>query len=263
MSEKTPHAVCRQEDGILIISLNRPRICNAVSISMLEGLVEMLDDAKVENGIRGVLIRSEGNHFSSGLDLSPLKSGSDPVEYLEVLTDRFNRGILAINRCRLPVVAALKGTVLGAGLGIALSCDLRAASTDVRLIPGYYARGLSMAGGMSLSLPRIAGLSRAKEMAFLGRQLNADEAVLWGIVARSVEPERLEGTAMSLAREISTGPTQALMRSKQMLNDNSLGELELSLDRERENLLQCAKTEDFSQNLQRFFKKESSIFKGR
>jgi 2-(1,2-epoxy-1,2-dihydrophenyl)acetyl-CoA isomerase len=171
-----------------------------------------------------------------------------------------NRSIITLRRLSKPVVCALNGVAAGGGLGWCLACDLVVAGQSARLDPGYVRIAVNPDGGTSALVSRLIGLQRASEFFMLGRVLEADEALEWGMVNRVVPDGQELDEALKLAQELATGPAKALAATKALLNQATLGDLETILENERRWIIELADQPDFCEGIKAFFEKRKPNF---
>jgi enoyl-CoA hydratase/carnithine racemase len=211
-------------DSVMTITLSRPDKLNALTYPMLARLRELLAEAAGDPSVRAVLLRGEGRSFCAGDDLDGMGEfppGMVPVEksyrvgYLAV--------VRAIRELAKPVVAGIQGHCLGAGFELALACDVRLVSQDAQLGTRFIRIGL--ASGAYL-LPRIVGVTRAVQMLFTGRDIDAAAAAEWGIATELIEPEHLDDACMRWSSELAQMPTSAIGYVKRLVYASS----EMSLE---------------------------------
>jgi 2-(1,2-epoxy-1,2-dihydrophenyl)acetyl-CoA isomerase len=162
-----------------------------------------------------------------------------------------------------PIVAAVNGPAVGAGLGMALAADLRLAAQSASFVYGFTGIGLTADSATSRLLPLLIGLGRATEVAFTNRPISAEQALAWGLVNRVVPNEQLMPEAQALAAELAAGPTRALGFSKRAFNRNYLGDLETVLDYEAHLQELAGRTEDHRASVTAFLEKRQPEFHGR
>ena len=199
-------------DGVLDLTLNRPEALNALTSTMLKGLTEAIVKAGRDKAVRVIVISGAGRSFCAGADLGEVKKRmrDGKFEHGEELRRNFNPLILAIRHIEKPVICAIQGTAAGAGASLALACDLKVCSSDAKFINAFSKVGLIPDSGMSWTLPRTIGLSRALEHAWLAKPISADQALEWGLVNRVVPPEDLAGDAHMLADSLTFVPPLSL-----------------------------------------------------
>jgi 2-(1,2-epoxy-1,2-dihydrophenyl)acetyl-CoA isomerase len=200
-------------DGVLTITLDRPDKLNAMTDPMWSTLRDLLDTAR-GGEVRVVVVTGAGGAFCAGSDVSGL------LGHPERLPERMrmsNACILALRELDVPTIAAVDGVAAGAGANLALACDFVVASNRSRFLQLFIRRGLSLDSGASWLLPRLVGHRRALEMALLGDQVDADEALAWGLVNRVVPPAELDEATAALAVRLASASPIALAGSKRLL----------------------------------------------
>ena len=225
-----------RENGIAILSLNRPERLNAISFQMEEEIHQVLDDLMINLECRVLILRGEGRAFSAGTDLQEgliMNSKKNPEGYekfyfLDVPEplkksyyhqNYITKLIMKMRKIPQPIIAALHGSVVGGGLGFALASDIRIATEDVSFINASINIGLTGADmGSSYFLPRLVGLSRASELLYTGRFFNADEALKIGFVLKVIDDDNLVESGIKLAKMMLTKSPLGLRLTKQALN---------------------------------------------
>ena len=219
------------DDGVARCSMNSPQDMNALSVElgypMVEGLTRVLDD----DGVRVIVLRGEGGHFCSGADLSLLGENLDPV-FLNQSMARLAEVILRLHEGPKAVIAEVDGFAVGGGLGLALASDVTYATERALFCMGFVRIAATPDMGSSYFLAERVGIARAKEMAFTGRLVGAEEALRIGLVNRVVDHERISDEVMELAREIAGKRPETIAATKRMLNRSRLLELRAALDLE-------------------------------
>lgn len=258
--------IFERRGAVAEIVLNRPRALNAFDATMHRELYDALGRAAEDEGVRALLLRGEGRAFSSGADLKDEGvRGEDGslADLGDYLRRTYSRTVLLIASMEKPVVAALGGVVYGAGVGIALSCDLRVAAEDARISVAFVNIGLMPDAGTTFFLPRVVGLGRAMELSLLGDEIGAEEAARIGLVNRVVPAERLLEEARSLSERLAAMPTRALGETRRALRRSFESGLEEALEREAEGQSSCGRTRDFEEGVQAFFERRDPRFTGR
>jgi 2-(1,2-epoxy-1,2-dihydrophenyl)acetyl-CoA isomerase len=257
--------LCEKNRGVMTIALNRPEKLNAFDGRMHEELHDALDKAAADDEIRCVVLRGEGRGFSAGADLKSedlSRQDGDAPDLGEYLRRTYSQTIKKITVMEKPVVAALHGPVYGAGVGIALACDLRVAAESARFSVAFIKIGLMPDAGVSFFLPRVVGLGRAMEMSMLGDAVDAEEAYRIGLVGRVVADEDLEEETAALASSLAAMPTRALGSTKQALYASFESDLETALEREAVGQTLCGRTADHEEGVAAFFEKREPHFTG-
>jgi 2-(1,2-epoxy-1,2-dihydrophenyl)acetyl-CoA isomerase len=253
-------------DGVATVSLNRPDKLNAFDGKMHEELHDALDSAASDDEVRCVVLRGEGRGFSAGADLRSEDLSREHGETPDLgayLRRTFSPSVMKISEMDKPVLASLHGPVYGAGMGLALACDLRLAGESAKFSVAFVKIGLMPDAGVSFFLPRVVGLGRAMEMSMLGDAVDAEEACRIGLVNRVVPDEELESETAALAGRLAAMPTRALGRIKHSLYASFEGDLASALEAEAEGQSACGYTEDHAEGLAAFFEKRAPDFTGR
>ena len=250
--------------GVANVALNRPKKLNAFDGTMHEELYDALEVAASDAEIRCVVLRGEGKGFSAGADLAQIVEGTDGDPDLgEYLRSTYSRLVSLMVGMEKPIVAALHGPVYGAGVGIALACDLRLAAESTRFSVAFIKIGLMPDAGVSFLLPRVVGLGRAMEMSLLGDAVDAEEAYRIGLVNRIVADDTLAEEAAALADRLAAMPTIALGKVKHSLYASFESDLATALEREAEGQTFCGYTQDHREGVAAFFEKREARFTGR
>jgi 2-(1,2-epoxy-1,2-dihydrophenyl)acetyl-CoA isomerase len=220
-----------RDAGVLELTLARPDAMNSFTVELHDELARALNDARKPD-VRVVVITGAGRAFSAGQDLAEAHSSeTGPGERLRRF---YNPNILAIRSLEKPVIAALNGVAAGAGLALALACDLRIASEKASLLPAFIAIGLIPDSGTSWFATRILGEARAFEWLTSNRRLNAAEALDWGLVHEVVAPDALLTRARERAVELANTPGEAAGLTKRLLRRAVTATLDEQLEFERQ-----------------------------
>jgi 2-(1,2-epoxy-1,2-dihydrophenyl)acetyl-CoA isomerase len=228
---------------------------------MVEELISVLKTAQKDDSVRCLVLTGTGRFFSAGQDVTAFDQ--DDVSFREHLHRTYNRVITKMHDLEKPIVGAINGPAVGAGLGVALATDLRVAAESASFIYGFVGIGLSADSGTSLTMPLLIGLARSVEMAFTNRAVNAQEALDWGLVNQVVPDDQLREAAGELATRLAKGPTQALGLSKRAIHRASLAFLGETLEYEAELQEIAGRTEDHAEGLAAFLEKRDPKFQGK
>jgi 2-(1,2-epoxy-1,2-dihydrophenyl)acetyl-CoA isomerase len=219
-----------RDEGVLELTLNRPEALNAFNVELHEQLTAALRDAQKPD-VGAVLITGAGRAFSAGQDLDEAQRSSlGPGERLRRY---YNPNIRAIRALEKPVVAAVNGVAAGAGVGLALACDLRVAAERAAFVPAFIALGLVPDSGLSWAATRILGEARTFDWLTSNRRLSASEALAWGLVHEVVDAELLAGRARERARQLAAAPAQAVRMTKRLVRAAVSGTFDEQLELER------------------------------
>lgn len=219
------------ENGVTVLSLNRPEALNALSPSLFEELRAHIDEIATQlDSVGCVILRGEGRSFSAGNDLKAIQSGERPPSpYYQAET------LEAIERLPQPVIAAVQGHCYTGSLELALACDLMITAESAKLADTHGKWGMAPTWGMSQRLPRRIGLVKAKEMMFSGRIVSGAEAVALGIANRCVADDQLQAAAIEMANSFTANSWHTLRADKMLINMGQNNMLDDGLRNEREN----------------------------
>jgi 2-(1,2-epoxy-1,2-dihydrophenyl)acetyl-CoA isomerase len=241
-----------------VLTLNRPRTLNAISIAMAQDLNRALDHAEQGGAFRALVLTGEGRGFCSGADLAETDRGADAGAALESV---YHPLLRRLRDCPLPLVMAVNGPAAGIGMSLALTGDLVLAGRSAYFLQAFNALGLVPDGGSTWLLPRLIGLARARELSLLGDRLPAEKAHAWGLINRVTDDTALMHDAVALAMRLADGPAaQALTR--QLLRESPHHTYAQQLDLERQAQARAGRTEDFIEGMQAFAQKRLPHFKG-
>ncbi|MBM37146.1 MAG: enoyl-CoA hydratase [Acidimicrobiaceae bacterium] len=257
--------------GVMTITLNRPERRNAMSSAMLKGLVASLADAETAGDVGAVLLTGAGGAFCAGGDVKGMaeaggEGGDSPVQYdARVHLQRRDQRDTAGKLYELPkpTIAALPGPAAGAGLSIALSCDLRYASPNAIMTTAFARVGFSGDYGGTYFMSRLIGSAKARELYFLSEKVDMQEAERLGLVNGVFPEESLHDEVTSIAQRLAQGPTVAYRYMKENLNRAVNGEMGECLDMEAAHHIHCGKTEDHKEAVKAFVDKREPTFSGR
>src|SRR6476469_3347963 len=250
--------------GVHTITLNRPERLNAVDAALAAELPLAVDAAAREDAIRVVVITGAGRGFCSGLDLStpPKLPDTSRVDRLDPYA-WVGRWILSLLHCEKPVIAAVNGPAAGAGFGLALAADIRLVAMSARMSAGYVRRALRPDAGVSFLLPRLVGLSRATEILFTGREMDAAEAERIGLASMVIADDSFADHAIEYAERLAAGPPNALALTKRLLTTSLDTSLETQLERELAYIKTCFASKDVAEAMSAFMEKRRPDFRGR
>ena len=261
MGEYTTLRVER-EGGVLTLTLNRPEVLNAFNRVMTSELQAALREAERDPEVRCLVLTGAGRAFSAGEDLKSRQEGGEK-SFIESLRQRYNPIIDKLRHMEKPVIAAVNGVAAGAGLGLALACDLRIASDQARFGQVFVKVGLAPDSGTSLLLLQLVGLGKALEMTFFGDLVPADEALRIGLVNRVVPHEQLAAATREWAQRLAAAPTRAIGLAKRAFNFAARAALREVLDYEAYLQEIAGQTADHAEGVRAFLEKREPRFQGR
>ena len=267
----TDQLLATLDDGVAVLTLNRPEVRNALGDTVSPALRRTLALLRDEPDARCVVVTGAGRAFCSGGDVKGMGSRTPPREDAppsleEVVADQAERQRAltgALYALPVPTIAALPGPAAGAGLAIALACDLRIAAESAFVTTGFANVGLSGDYGLSFFLSQLVGTAVARELFFTAERVDAASCERLGIVNRVVPDEQLMDETLSLARRLARGPTRAYARMKANLDRALREELPACLLAEAEGTVETAQTEDHREAVRAFVEKRAPRFKGR
>lgn len=231
-----------QQGHILLVTLNRPDIHNAISHQeMVDELVEVCERANRDKSVRVMVLTGAGKSFCAGGNVKDMRDKSDMFGGdEEAVRKGYQNGIqripLALWSVEVPVIAAVNGAGVGAGCDFAMMCDIRIGSTRARFAESFVKLGIIPGDGGAWFLPRVIGSARAAQMTLTGEMIGASQALEWGMVSEIVEPEVLVSRALEVAQSIAANPPLAVKQAKQLLRQSS--EIDLP-----EMLQECARVQ--------------------
>ncbi len=249
------------EAGVAYIRFNRPQAMNAIDTALANAFLAACEDIARDPQVRVVWVSGEGRAFMAGGDIPAMRV--DPPTVAKALTDGIHGGLKLLAELHAPVVASVHGAVAGGGLGVMLGCDLVVAAEGTKFALAYPLIGASCDCSTSWGLPRIVGLRKALELAFLADTLDGPEALRLGLVNRVVPLDALASETAQLVQRLANGPTQALGRMKRLMRTSFDHTLSQQLDAEQEGFLTVAATRDFDEGTAAFVGKRKPVFEGR
>lgn len=252
-------------DRVATLTLNRPDRLNALSTPMLDALIEALPRFAADAQIALVVLTGAGRGFCAGGDVKSMAEGSSQLgvqDAVQRLRGRMEASRL-LHEIPKPTIAMVNGPAAGAGLALALACDLRIAAQSARFITAFVNIGFSGDFGGSYFLSKLVGTARARELYYTGEPLDASQALALGIVNRVVPDAELADATAALAARLARGPSIALGLMKQNFNAAETGTLSELLDLEASHQIKTARTEDHLEAARAFVEKRAPVFKGR
>lgn len=250
-------------DDVAIVTLNRPECRNALDGTLRDDIVTAMSAAQADVAVRVIILTGAGKAFCAGGDLREIHgralNGQSLADKIEPLRDRT---LLSVYEARKPVIAAVNGAAMGAGMNLALAADIRIASQAAIFSQSYVRRGMMPDYGGTYLLPRMVGDSKAYELIYTGMTINADEAHRIGIVSQVVEPDALIDTACKLASTIARNAPIPIRLAKQAIRQHHQGSLQDALARETAAQNVCYDSADGQEGLKAFLDKREPMFVG-
>lgn len=244
------------------ITLNRPHRLNAVTRHLYNELMAAMTAAESNTDVRAIVLSGEGRAFCVGADLKEHGAARRTLEEKRDYASAEQEICFKIQNSPKPFVAAVNGYALGAGAEIALSCDFVVMRSDAEIGFPEISIGTYLGGGLTYILPRLVGMAKAKELIFLGRRINGDEAANAGLIYRSVAAEKFESEVHALLDRLATLAPIPLGIAKNHLHNHTQKEPEAALRAEADALLRCMETEDWSEGIRAFIEKRKPAFSG-
>ena len=252
-------------DGVATLTLNRPDRLNAMARPMMEALAEALPRLAGDSGVGAVVLTGAGRAFCAGGDVKNMTERPAEIGVEQAVAEL--RGRMEISRLLhempTPTIAMVNGPAAGAGMALALACDLRIAAQSARFVTAFANVGYSGDFGGSYFLSKLVGAGKARELYYLSEPLDAAQALALGVVNRVVPDAELHDATITLARKLAHGPRLALAAMKQNLNAAESGTLAQLLDLEARRQIETGLTEDHREAARAFVEKRAPRFTGR
>lgn len=247
-------------DAVATVTLSAPALTLASKVALRDAVAEVAADEQV----RAVVLAGGGKAFCVGQDLA--EHGANLADGAEAafvtVREHYSPIVRDLLTMPKPVIAAVGGACVGAGLGFALACDYRVFASGATLGTAFTGIGLTFDSGLSFTLPRAVGEARAKELILFGRTFSAEEAIAWGIAGEAVEPGQVIDRSLTLAHQLAQGPTTAYAESKRLLFDGSALSLDAALEAEAVAQTRCGGTADHTEAVRSFRAREKPTFSG-
>ncbi|MFN3523264.1 MAG: enoyl-CoA hydratase-related protein [Phenylobacterium sp.] len=266
----TADLLARLEGGVLTLTLNRPEARNAMSGEMNAALAEQLAWAELAGEVKCVVLTGAGNGFCAGGDVKGMASRGDGTVGDQTIDAAIHRQRVnqratsgKLFKMPKPTLAALPGPAAGAGLSLALACDMRIMSRTAFMTTAFARVGFSGDYGGTYFLTQLVGSAKARELYYLSERVRAEDALRLGLTNWVCEPEELQAKAAEIAARLAAGPTVAYRYMKENLNRAMAGEVDDCLDLEATHHVHCGQTADHREAAQAFVEKREPVFTGR
>ncbi|WP_020108104.1 enoyl-CoA hydratase/isomerase family protein [Nocardia sp. 348MFTsu5.1] len=252
------------ENGVGTILLNRPQAKNAFTFDMIEAWADALRSARTDPDVRVVVLTGSGNAFCSGIDLSVLEAvGDEPFALKSMLTDRIHEVARAVDALSKPIIAAVNGVAVGAGMDMALMCDIRVLTQSARMSEGYIRVGLVPGDGGCYYLPRLVGMSKALELLWTGDFVDAEEASRIGLATKVFADSEFDEGYQAFARKLAEQPPINVAMIKRAAQQSVHTDLRTALDLISSHLAVVHGTKDSIEARAAFSERRTPSFHGR
>ncbi|MGE4274158.1 MAG: enoyl-CoA hydratase/isomerase family protein [Desulfitobacterium sp.] len=278
MAELNNNHLIYEKSGVLAtLTLNRPDALNAFSLPMLKGWVEALTDAQADPNIRVVIVKAAGKAFCAGGDIKSMLAGegfiaddengecwgAKAINRKGALMNYIHKVALTLEAMDKPVLCAINGVAVGAGLDMALMCDLRIASESAQLSGGYVKAGLVPGDGGCYFMPRLVGVAKALELLWTADFITAEEALRIGMINKIVPAEELEKATLELANKIAANPPVCVQMIKRAVYSSQRNhDLRTALDMISSHMAIVTEMEDYKEGVSAIQEKRKPVFKG-
>jgi 2-(1,2-epoxy-1,2-dihydrophenyl)acetyl-CoA isomerase len=253
-------------DGYRILALNRPDKLNAFTSELHIALRAAMDAAEADMSCRALVLTGSGRGFCAGQDLAdPMVAfkPQQPPNIEGVIGKFYNPLIRRLSAFPMPVICAVNGTAAGAGVNVALACDIVLAAKSAKFLQAFAKIGLMPDAGGTWNLPRLIGPARARAIAMLAEPVTAEQAATWGMIWKVVDDATLLSEAEAMAAKFAVMPTGALATMKRAFNASATNTLDAQLDLECELQQGLASAPDYAEGVTAFFEKRAPKFQGR
>jgi 2-(1,2-epoxy-1,2-dihydrophenyl)acetyl-CoA isomerase len=257
--------VSARQGTVTTVTISRPAQANSLTRAAKEGLLDALRGAARDASVRAVVLTGSGNAFCAGQDLSEHARAlsENPGTAFATVAEHYSPIVRLLATMPKPTLAAINGTCVGAGLGFALACDIRLASEGARFATAFAGIGLSADSGLSATLPRAVGWTRAMGLLMLGGTIGAAEALRIGLVHEVVAAGELSRRSAELAARLASGPTHAFAALKREMWESASSSMDAVLALEAELQAALALTADHQRAVRAFLEKRPAEFEGR
>jgi len=257
-------------ENVLTLTLNRPEVRNAMSGTMTSALAQQLEKAELDPAVKCIVLTGAGKGFCAGGDVKGMASRGDGTVGDNTIDSAIHRQRInqratsgKLFKMPKPTIASLPGAAAGAGLALALACDLRIMASTAVLTTAFAKVGFSGDYGGTYFLTQLVGSAKARELYYLSERVSAEEALHLGLTNWVCAPDELVSRTREIAGQLAKGPTVAFRYMKENLNRAMSGEIDDCLDLEATHHIHCGQTEDHREAAKAFVEKRTPVFKGR
>ena len=266
----TDHLLASLDDGVAVLTLHRPEARNAMSGEMNAALQRCLADFELDPAVKVIVLTGAGKGFCAGGDVKGMAASGDGTVGDNTIDGAIHRQRLhqratagKLFKMPKPTIAALPGAAAGAGLSLALACDMRAMASSAIMTTAFARVGFSGDYGGTYFMTQLVGSAKARELYYLSERVSAEEALRLGLANWVFEPDELMDKTLEIARRLASGPTVAYRYMKENLNRAMNSEVDDCLDLEATHHVHCGQTEDHREAAKAFVEKREPEFKGR
>lgn len=252
------------QDGIAVITLNRPDKLNSFTVAMHLEVRDALERIKADASVRVLLLTGAGRGFCAGQDLSDraVAPGGQAVDLGASIEQYYGPLVLTLRALPFPVICAVNGVAAGAGANIPLACDIVLAARSASFVEVFCKLGLLPDTGGTYFLPRLLGTARAMGLAMLGNKLSAEQAEQWGLIWKCIDDDKLQDEARALAQHFASAPTKGLAHTKAAIYQSPANTLQQQLDLERDSMRALGHSRDYQEGVAAFMEKRTPRFTG-
>ncbi|MCZ7584991.1 MAG: enoyl-CoA hydratase-related protein [Deltaproteobacteria bacterium] len=262
VSDAGAMVLTEQQGAVRTVTLNRPAVYNAFDEATITALWHALRDAGRDDGVRTVVVTGAGRAFCAGADLRAVHAANPdkPGEFFYRVATIYHQCVIEIRRMRKPVVARVNGPAAGGGFSLALACDLRVLAASATLKQAYTSNGLCIDGGGTFTLPRLVGMARALEIAFLDDPIPAARALELGLATNVVPDASLDDAVRAMTDRLVAMPTGSLARVKALINSSFDRSMDETLELERAGLAEAGSSAEGREGIAAFLEKRRADF---
>ena len=261
MEFDTIHFECG--NGIARLVLNRPEKLNAFNALMHREVAVALDAVEADESLRVLLLTGRGRGFCAGQDLSERNVDGGPLDLGETTRTYYNPLVKRLASLKIPTLCAVGGVAAGAGVNLALACDIVVARAGAKFVQAFSSIGLVPDAGGSYWLPRMIGQARALGFTLLGHSLSARQAETWGLIWKAIDDDHFKEEVEALLAQLAGAPTRGLNAAKSAIRAAARNTLEQQLELESASQFECGRTQDYKEGVTAFKERRPPRFTGR